>query len=77
MGTSARPDAAVPSRWAAVIELGGIVSETVAYPTCAGQLLESLGRTVDPGPRRLTFVEVDDAIHCVSRARSPALKNQR
>jgi hypothetical protein len=61
------PDAAEPSRWEASSSRDGIVSETVAYLTRAHQLLDHLGRTI-AAPGRLTFVEVDDAIRCVSRA---------
>jgi hypothetical protein len=61
-------DAAEPSRWDGPSSWQETVSETLAYLSRAQQLLEHLERTVVSAPGGLTFVEVDDAVRCVSRA---------
>jgi hypothetical protein len=68
VGATGMPEAAGHSRWEALSSPDGIVSETIAYLTGAHQLLDRLGKTIDPAADRLTFVEVEDAIRCVSRA---------
>jgi hypothetical protein len=68
VGTTGRPDGAEPPGWEASSSEDGLVCETVAYLAGAVPLLERLGRTIASAPGRLTFVEVDDAIRCVSRA---------
>jgi hypothetical protein len=67
VGTPGLPDAAEPSGWDGSSGWDGTIAETVAHLTRAHRFLEHLGHTIPP-PGRLTFVELDDAIRCVSRA---------
>ncbi len=68
MGTTGRPDGAEPPGWEASSSEDGIVCVTVAYLDGAVRLLDRLGRIMASARGRLTFVEVEDAIRCVSRA---------
>ena len=54
-------------------ELGSASWDEIAFQAaeCLGearQLLEQLRRTVRSAPTLLTFIEVDDAMQCVTRA---------
>ena len=68
MGTTGRPDAAVPSGWEVSSSWDGMTSETVAYLTRADHLLYRPGRTPIAAAGRLTFVEVGDTIWSVTQA---------